>query len=188
MNVNVNVGTPLAAEFPSDALGNCLAPDSEPVVAVVKWFRADKGYGFIDVNDGKGDAFLHLKVLRSLGLETVAPGTTIRVAVDSGPRGRQVARVLDVDDSTSSDETVSTRSAGRPMRDLASTTELTGKVKWFDDIRGFGFVASDDFGGDVFVHCTILRRAKIAGLVGGQTVTMRVIETAKGREAVEITA
>ena len=47
--------------------------------------------------------------------------------------------------------------ASRPNRaakyDLSSTMEITGKVKWFDDVRGFGFVAGDDFGRDIFVHC-----------------------------------
>ena len=66
--------------------------------------------------------------------------------------------------------------------------ELTGKVKFFDGIRGFGFVASDDFGRDVFVHCSILGGSKAARLVAGQPVRMRVVETAKGREAVELTA
>ena len=74
----------------------------------------------------------------------------------------------------------------RPQPDLASSTELTGKVKWFDEVRGFGFVAGDDFGRDVFVHCSIFNRTRVGRLVGGQSVTMRVVETPKGREAVEI--
>ena len=63
---------------------------------------------------------------------------------------------------------------------------MTGKVKWFDDARGFGFIAGDDFGRDVFIHSTTLGAAGIRGLVEGQAVSMRVIETSKGREAIEI--
>jgi CspA family cold shock protein len=63
---------------------------------------------------------------------------------------------------------------------------LTGTVKWYDDARGFGFVASDDFGKDVFVHSSTLGVVGIRSLVEGQAVSMRVIETPKGREAIAI--
>ncbi|RBP06436.1 CspA family cold shock protein [Roseiarcus fermentans] len=165
--------------------------EGEAIAAVVKWYRADKGYGFIDLRDGGGDAFLHAKILRAYhGLETIPAGATIRIVLDDGPRGRQVLRVLDVDLSTS--PVVASRPARigpapRPKYDLSATIEITGKVKWFDDVRGFGFVAGDDFGRDVFVHCSILGRTGVSRLVNGQAVTMRVLETAKGREAVEIT-
>jgi cold shock protein len=171
-----------------DAQGHGINAESE--VAVVKWYRADKGYGFIDLRDGRGDAFLHAKVLRGYrGLESIPAGATIRIVLDDGPRGRQVLRVLDVDVSTSTAPTSRPVHIGpqqRSKHDLSSTTEITGKVKWFDDVRGFGFVAGDDFGRDVFVHCSILSRTGVSHLVGGQAVTMRVLETAKGREAVEI--
>ena len=74
----------------------------------------------------------------------------------------------------------------RGERDLSSAVDLTGTVKWFDDVRGFGFVASDDFGRDVFVHCSVLGRSGVSRLDQGQTVSMRVIETPKGREAVQV--
>jgi cold shock protein len=189
MNVNVNIGTHQAPDFSSFAHRDSATEDGEALVAVVKWFREDKGYGFVELPGGRGDAFLHAKALRSLGLETVPSGATLHIVVDEGPRGPQVVRVIDVDASTSSAPIRSVRAprapAGRPQRDLSSAIELTGKVKWFDDVRGFGFVACDDFGRDVFVHCSILGPAR---LVEGQPVTMRVVETDKGREAVEITA
>ena len=75
----------------------------------------------------------------------------------------------------------------RPTPDASTAVHLTGKVKWFDGARGFGFVASDDFGKDVFVHNSVLGPAGLSSLAEGQAVSMRVVETPKGREAITIT-
>ena len=192
MNIDANVGTLEAAGLSVPGAMLRAASEAESIVAVVKWFRPDKGYGFVDPGDGLGDGFLHAKVLRGCrGLEAVPPGATVRIVLEEGPRGRQVTRVLDVDASTSIAPVCPAprerASQPRPTYDPASTTELTGKVKWFDEVRGFGFVAGDDFGRDVFVHCSIFSRTRVERLVGGQAVSMRVIESARGREAVEIT-
>ena len=59
-------------------------------------------------------------------------------------------------------------------------------MKWFDDAKGFGFVASDDGGKDVFVHISVLNSAGVPHLAEGQVVNMRVVDTPKGREAISI--
>ena len=166
----------------SGATGSVEILDELARDGVVKWFRSDKGYGFVALSGGTGDAFLHLKSLRAVGRESAAPGAKVRVVVEQGARGMQVTRVLAIEE-TSAARSASSR---RGERDLSSAIDLTGRVKWFDDVRGFGFVASDDFGRDVFVHCTVLGAAGLARLDQGQTVSMRVVETPKGREAVRV--
>ncbi|MGH6799529.1 MAG: cold-shock protein [Roseiarcus sp.] len=151
------------------------------VEAAVKWFNAEKGYGFVELTGGQGDAFLHLKTLRESGRQTLPSGAKIRVVVRAGSRGAQVVQVIEVD-TTSAIE----RPSRRPSPDPSSAFDLTGKVKWFDDARGFGFVASDDYGKDVFVHSSTLGASGVAGLFDGQAVSMRVVETPKGREAIAI--
>jgi len=96
-----------------------------------------------------------------------------------------VVRVIEVD-TTSAVERPE-RPPRRSTPDASTAVDLTGKVKWFDGSRGFGFVASDDFGKDVFVHSSILGAAGVASLAEGQAVAMRVVETPKGREAIAIT-
>jgi CspA family cold shock protein len=155
--------------------------DGETVDAAVKWFNATKGYGFVELSDGRGDAFLHLKTLRETGRQTLPSGAKIRVVARAGSRGAEVVRVVEVDTRSAVE-----RSSRRSIVDLSAAFDLTGKVKWFDDARGFGFIASDDFGRDVFIHSTTLGAAGVRSLFEGQTVSMRVVETPKGREAIAI--
>lgn len=79
--------------------------------------------------------------------------------------------------------------APRPPRrsvDTSSATPLDGTVKWFNPEKGFGFVAGEDGGKDVFVHISVLQSAGMGPLTDGQRVAMKIVETPKGREAVEI--
>jgi CspA family cold shock protein len=163
------------------------------VDAVVKWFNGQKGFGFVELGDGSGDAFLHIAVLQQAGRQSVLPGSKMRVATAQGPKGRQVARVIDVDESTASEAPRRPPREGggggfsRGPRDLSNAVEMSGTVKWFNTEKGFGFIAPEGGGKDVFIHISVLGRSGVSGLAEGQQVSMRVVETPKGREAVSIT-
>jgi len=166
------------------------APSPATIDAVVKWFKADKGYGFVELANGQGDAFLHANALHASGHETVPSGAKLKVIVGAGAKGAQVTRVVEVDASGIVERPPRAfGDAPRPRRvppDPSTAVPLAGKVKWFDDAKGFGFVASDDGGKDVFVHISILGPAGISRLAEGQHVNMRVVDTPKGREAISI--
>ena len=161
------------------------------VDAIVKWFKGDKGFGFVELSNGSGDAFLHIGALQSAGYESVPPGAKLKVLVANGVKGQQVTRVLEVDTAGAAERAPqrsfdSSRPPPRRQPDLTNAVELQGAVKWFDGAKGFGFIQANDGGKDVFVHISILGQAGISQLPEGQPVTMKVVDTQKGREAVAI--
>src|SRR5262245_36497430 len=64
------------------------APTGPAIDGIVKWFNADKGFGFVELTDGSGDVFLHAAVLEGAGHTTVDAGTRLSVQVAVGQKGR----------------------------------------------------------------------------------------------------
>ena len=184
--------------------------------ATVKWFNPEKGFGFVALSDGSGDAFLQANTLKQSGHNAVSPGATLRVRIGQGQKGRQVSEVLSVDESTATpsagrgagagaavvprgpasggfaDQSVGSGfggdRGGAPRRGPPSgpAVEMQGTVKWYNATKGFGFVAPSEGGKDVFVHASALQRAGVLQLAEGQTIWMDVVQGAKGPEAASI--
>ena len=161
------------------------APSGPPVSGVVKWFSSEKGFGFVELSDGSGDAFLHGNVLAQSGINTVQPGETLEVRVGPGHKGPHVTEVLSVDSSTAV-PTASRRSNTQAATLDGPSVEETGTVKWFNAEKGYGFIAPNSGGKDVFVHISALDRSGIAALSEGQTVVIDIIEGRKGPEAARV--
>ncbi len=168
-------------------------PSGPTIDAVVKWFAPDKGFGFVELADGSGDAFLHVAVLQAAGRDAVGPETKLSVQVGQGQKGRQVTAVLSVDASSGGVPRLPARPSPRSLSDRrerpdpATAVEIEGTVKWFKPEKGFGFAACDDGGKDVFVHISVVERAGVRGLEEGQRLAMKVVRTQKGREATALT-
>ena len=172
--------------------------------ATVKWFNPEKGFGFVALSDGSGDAFLHANTLNSAGHSAVSPGASLRVRIGQGQKGRQVSEVISVDESTATPRGAGGprgpggggmgmgmgmgSGGGAPRRGPPSgpSVEMQGTVKWYNATKGFGFVAPLEGGKDVFVHASALQRAGVAQLAEGQTIWMDVVQGAKGPEATAI--
>jgi CspA family cold shock protein len=159
------------------------------VEATVKWFNSEKGFGFAEIADGSGDAFLHIKTLQALGQDAIAPGTKLSVLVGQGQKGRQINKILAIDEGGAAKAPALTAARTEPRRsapDLSAAIDMVGTVKWFNVAKGMGFVEVDGGGKDVFVHISIVERAQLGNLAEGQRVSIRVVETEKRRQAVAI--
>ncbi len=166
-------------------------PSGPPVRAVVKWFKPDRGFGFVELSDGSGDAFLHASVLERNGIAAVQPGETLEIRVSPGQKGPQVTEVLSVDSSTATPATARRSafppSAGRPAYEpTGASVEEAGTVKWFNAQKGFGFIVREGGGKDAFVHASVLERSGISTLNEGQRVLVDIAEGRKGPEAVRV--
>lgn len=162
------------------------AQSGPPSAAIVKWFNAEKGFGFVSL-EGGGDAFLHANVLARAGREEVAPGATLEVRTGAGLKGPQVTEVLSVDDSTATAQAARPRAgAAGPRPALGPAVRMAGTTKWYDPGKGFGFVSVQGGGQDVFVHVSVLQKGGISALAPGQRVTMDVAEGRRNPEAVSI--
>src|SRR5579863_7359416 len=142
----------------------------------IKWFNGTKGYGFVTLDNG-GDAFCHASALQAAGHAELPQGATIVCDLADSQRGMQVVMIHSVDLSTAE------APGGRgPRRDFGggggrfgggggfhrdsgpAGPMVEGKVKFFNDQKGFGFVMPDGGGGDVYVHASSLRRSGIPAL------------------------
>ena len=155
-----------------------------------KGMNRPRGFGFVELTDGSGEAFLHISIVEGAGHTALESGTTLTVRVGQGAKGPQITEITNVDASTAEP---SRRPAGRPMdrpsrgggfdRPTGPAEEVDGQVKWYDPKKGFGFVAVDG-SKDVFIHRSVLAREGINELAEGQRIHMKVVPGAKGLEAI----
>jgi cold shock protein len=154
------------------------------VSGVIKWFDVAKGFGFIVPDNGMPDVLLHVTCLRRDGFQTAYEGARVVCEVLQRPKGMQAFRILSMDESTA------IHPAQTPPRTHVTVTPTSGleraQVKWFNRLRGFGFLTCGEGTPDIFVHMETLRRFGLTELRPGQFVLVRFGPGPKGLMATEV--
>jgi CspA family cold shock protein len=160
---------------------------NEPIfelAGAIKWFDASRGYGFIVPDNGAPDVLLHVSCLRAAGYPTALEGARVVVTCVARPKGIQTLRMLSMDDSTAVHPSVlPLRSSGHVVPESEWETAM---VKWFNRLRGFGFLTRGEGTQDIFIHMETLRRFGFAELRPGQFLETRWGYGPKGLTAAEI--
>lgn len=169
------------------------AEDEQIVRGTVKWFDPVRGYGFMVPDGGEGpDILVHFTVVREMGRRTLPEGATVTCSVVARDRGRQARRIIDLDLSTAigpDPETAAARAADRvdPQAMIAAAGPYEDvTVKWFNRLKGYGFVVRPSSEEDIFIHMETVRRAGLMELQPGQALKARIASGHKGPLAVVI--
>jgi cold shock protein len=159
--------------------------DLVEIAGFIKWFDVAKGFGFIVPDNGMPDILLHVTCLRRDGYVAAPEGARIVVEAIERPRGYQAFRVLSIDPTSARHPALVT-----PARTNVAVTPTSGLekavVKWFNRLRGFGFLSRGENTPDIFVHMETLRRYGITELTPGDTVLVRFGDSPKGLMAAEV--
>src|SRR5215207_3992317 len=127
----------------------------------VKFFNTQKGFGFIQRDEGGEDVFVHISQVERAGLEGLAEGQELQFnLVDRG--GKISASDLQV----VGDVIPVAAKAAAPQRQLTGE-KASGTVKFFNAMKGFGFITRDDGQPDAFVHISAVERSGMRELNEG---------------------
>jgi CspA family cold shock protein len=125
----------------------------------VKFFNTQQGFGFIQRDEGGEDVFVHISQVERAGLEGLAEGQELQFnLVDRG--GKISAADLQVVGDVIAVE------QRAPQRELTGE-KASGTVKFFNSMKGFGFITRDDGKEDAFVHISAVERSGLPGINEG---------------------
>ncbi|HEX5184706.1 MAG TPA: cold-shock protein [Allosphingosinicella sp.] len=158
---------------------------------IVKFFNGQKGFGFIVRDDGGEDVFVHISAVEQAGLTGLAEGQPLAFTlVDRG--GRVSATDLKIEGDPLPVPERAPRPAGGgfgdrgggggPQRQLTGE-KASGTVKFFNAMKGFGFISRDDGQPDAFVHISAVERAGLPTLNEGDRLEFELEIDRRGKTA-----
>lgn len=163
---------------------------------VVKFFNGQKGFGFVVRDDGGEDVFVHISAVEQAGLTGLAEGQPLGFTlVDRG--GRISATDLKIEGEPLPVQERAPREdrgdrggpgggfggdRGGPQRQLTGE-KATGTVKFFNAMKGFGFIQRDDGQPDAFVHISAVERAGMPTLNEGDRLEFEIEVDRRGKYA-----
>ena len=141
---------------------------------VVKFFNAHKGFGFIQQDQGGEDVFVHISAVERAGLEGLAEGQQVKFTlVDRGGK-------VSASDLEAVGDVIAVEKKEAPQRQLTGE-RATGTVKFFNGMKGFGFITRDDGQPDAFVHISAVERSGMSGLNEGDRLEFDIEVDRRGK-------
>nr|WP_246352313.1 cold shock domain-containing protein [Sphingomonas xinjiangensis] len=157
-------------------------PGEAVYAATVKWFDVTRGFGFLIADDPAiGDILIHFSVLQEHGRRSLPEGARVECVAVRRQRGLQAREIRSID------VTNAIEPAKRPNDrvDRLKLVETAGPfvtvtVKWFNRLKGYGFVVRDSDSADIFVHMETLRLGHVEDVEPGDPLRARIVEGDKG--------